>query len=89
MAVFPSIACTVATTSRQLKPDAETKKGVSAFDYRSKSSRVGVSSSNLKIFFFDPLLNKGRCLEVYKTTLIPLFRGIGGSCKATEKRFCD
>jgi hypothetical protein len=46
------IACGDATTNQQPKPDAEPKTVVSAKSYRSRSSRVGISSSsNLKIFF--------------------------------------
>jgi hypothetical protein len=51
MAVLSSIACAVATTSNQPKPDAKPKIAVSAKSYGSRSSRVDVSSSNLKFFF--------------------------------------
>jgi hypothetical protein len=43
-----SVACGDATTSLQPKPEAEAKKGFSAKSSGSRSSRVGVSSSNLK-----------------------------------------
>jgi hypothetical protein len=47
--VLPLAACAVTTASKQSNPDAEPKTGVSAINYRSRSSRDGIpSSSNLK-----------------------------------------
>jgi hypothetical protein len=52
MAVLSAFACAKPTTNLQQKPTAEPKKGVSAINAGSRSSRVGFSSSsNLKIIF--------------------------------------
>jgi hypothetical protein len=52
MAVLSVLACAAPTTNLQPKPDAEPKKGVSAFNAGRRSSRANIpSSSNLKIFF--------------------------------------